>query len=70
MISIAYLKVNLPLNTIFYLLIYSIPSVIRRSIPSSCCRISCQSDEIAVAPTVDCRRKSEDLAVGNLTALP
>ena len=60
----------LTMNTIFLLLIYSIPLVIRRSIPRSCCRISCQSDEIVVAPTVDCSRKSDGLAVGNLTALP
>ena len=52
------------------LLIYSIPSVIRRSIPRSCCRISCQSNEIVVAPMVDWRRKSNGLAIGNPTALP
>ena len=38
------------------LLIYSTPSVIRRSMPSSCCRISCQSDEVVVALTVDIHR--------------
>ena len=70
MISIAYLKVNLPLNTILLLLIYSIPSIIRHSIPRSYCQISCQSDEIAMAPMIDCCRKSNGLVIGNPMAFP
>ena len=62
MISIAYLKVNLPLNTIFFINIqYPIDYPTFNFI---------QSNEIVVAPTVYCRRKFDSPAIGNLIALP
>ena len=62
MISIAYLKVNLPLNTIFFINI---------QYPAGYPTFNfVQSDEISVGPTVDCHRKSDSLAVGNPTAFP
>ena len=56
MISLAYLKVNLPLNTIFFINIQYLIGYLKLNF--------IQFDEIAVAPMVVCHRKSDGLAVG------
>ena len=59
-----------------FLLIYSTLLVTRCSMTSSCCWISCQSDDIVVAPMVDCRHifdilgpSTDNIVIGNSTTL-